>query len=122
MMEIIKGKSHVIIVIIIVLVIVYAIYYFFYNTSNLPEGDLIESIKSPTDEYKLNSYFINGGSLSGDAIRVELTNNKTSKRKNIYWGYPESTANIKWINEDTVEINGHTLNIHKDRYDWRKHR
>lgn len=108
-----------IIAIIIVVLIACVIYHFFYNMNFLPKGEPLESIELPTNDYIINSYIVRN-SLSADAIRVELINNKTSKRKNIYWGYPESTANIKWINEDTVEINGHILNIHNDRYDWRK--
>lgn len=119
MMANIKSKILIIIVTIISIVIIYLIYNFFYSLNSLPKGDLLESIKSPTNEYVINSYLVRN-SLSADAIRVELINNKTLKRKNIYWWYPESTADIKWINEDIVEINGHTLNIYKDRYDWRK--
>lgn len=119
MMENTKSKILIITGVIILAVVIYLMYYFFYSLNSLPKGDLLASIKSPTNEYVINSYLVRN-SLSANAIRVELINNKTSKRKNIYWGYPESTANIKWINEDIVEINGHILNIYKDRYDWRK--
>ncbi|UKJ83279.1 DUF5412 family protein [Priestia megaterium] len=32
------------------------------------------------------------------------------KRKNIYRNYPQETATVKWINDETVEISDHTLN------------
>lgn len=86
----------------------------------IPKGEYIESIESPNKEYKLNAYFINGGLLSGDSIRVELENINTSKTKNIYWGYPYSKVNMKWLNNDVVVINDKNLNIHKDTYNWRR--
>lgn len=114
-----KRKILIIAMIIIVVLIACILYHFFYDMNSLPKGELLESIESPTNDYTINSYIVRN-SLSVDAIRVELINNKTLKRKNIYWGYPESIADIKWIDKDTVEINGHVLNIHKDIYDWRK--
>jgi hypothetical protein len=33
------------------------------------------------------------------------------KRKNIYQNYPQETATVKWINDETVEISDHTLNV-----------
>ncbi|MCU7709608.1 DUF5412 domain-containing protein [Priestia sp. JV24] len=33
------------------------------------------------------------------------------KRKNIYRNYPQETATVKWINDETVEISDHTLNV-----------
>lgn len=86
---------------------------------NIPEGKYIESIESPNKEYKLNAYFIDGGSLSGDSIRVELENISTNKIKNIYWGYPYSKVNMEWFDNDVVIINDKKLNIHKDTYNWK---
>ncbi|MCU7739572.1 DUF5412 domain-containing protein [Priestia megaterium] len=33
------------------------------------------------------------------------------KRKNIYRNYPQETVTVKWINDETVEISDHTLNV-----------
>lgn len=96
------------------------IYNLFFNINTVANGDYLESLKSPNNEFTLNAYFIDGGSLSGDAIRVELINNQNSNKKNIYWDYPKSNVSMKWIYENTVEINGKVLNIYKDTYDWRK--
>ena len=37
-----------------------------------------------------------------------------------YWNFREDSANIKWINNITVIINGHKLNILHDNYDCRR--
>lgn len=118
MMKKIENRIMLVIVIIAV-IIMYGLYHFCYDMNSLLKGEFLESIESPTGKYTINSY-LSKNSLSADAIRVELINNKTSKRKNIYWGYNESLAYMEWIDENTVEINEHVLNIHKDIYDWRR--
>ena len=87
-----------------------------FSMNNLPKGKFVQELKSQNGQYSLKSYFIDGGSLSGDAIRVELINNSTNKIKNIYWKYPVSSVEMKWLDANTVEINKIILNIHKDHY------
>lgn len=84
------------------------------SMSFLPKGEMIESIKSPNGEYIMNSYFIDGGTISANAIRVEIV--YKNKSKNIYWSYPEDGATIKWLDNDNVKINNVKLNIHHDKY------
>ena len=48
-----------------------------------------------------------------------VTNNNTGKEKNIYWQYRCTEANIVWLDEDTVQINGIELNVKRDTYDYR---
>ena len=86
----------------------------------IPKGELILSSESPAGDYTLNMYLCNGGATVDFAIRGELLNHKNNMEKNIYWGYHESDADVAWINETEVEINGRRLNIHKDVYDFRK--
>lgn len=89
----------------------------FYISSSmayLPKGEKIESIKSPNGEYIMSSYFIDGGAISANAIRVEIV--YKNKKKNIYWSYPENNATIKWLDNDNVKINNVKLNIHHDKY------
>lgn len=57
-------------------------------------------------------------SLSSGAVRGELVFNKRNgKTKNIYWNYPESTATVEWLDNKTVRINGHTLEVPNGKYD-----
>jgi len=115
------NKKYWIAFIIIILVgsIIIFIYNNFYNINNIPNGEHIESILSPNEHYKITSYIIKGDSLSKDAIRVELENTQTQKKKNIYWNYPQSDVTIKWLDDSTIQINDIKLNIYKDKYDWR---
>jgi hypothetical protein len=62
-----------------------------------------------------------GGSLSADAVRAELVNSKTNRKKTIYWNYPDVNPYVEWIDNDTVRIGEQSLNIAKgETYDWRK--
>ncbi len=118
MMQHIK-KNKRIYIFISILTIIIVICFLPANMKNLPKGEFLNYVDSPDSEYTLKSYFIDGGSLSGDAIRVELINNKTKEIKNIYYDYPKSNANMKWIDNETVEINDKKLNINKDTYNWK---
>ncbi len=88
------------------------------NMENIDGGEFIESISSPNNDYLLNAYFIDGGPISGDGIRVELVNKKTNRTKNIYYDYPVSNVSMEWIDDHTVKINDYTMNIYKDTYNW----
>ena len=82
----------------------------------LPEGTKIETLNSPNGNYTMNAYLIDGGSLSANAIRVEIINNENEKTKNIYYSYPEDVIIFEWMDNDNVIINGVKLNIHSDYY------
>lgn len=97
-------------------------YWKFFSLSGLSGGEKVESIKSPDETYTLNIYRHNGGATTSYAIRGELiaNNRKFMNTKNIYWNYREETATVKWIDNHTVSINKHKLDVEKDTYDFRK--
>ena len=89
------------------------------NPLGLPQGEFMCGVESPNGEYTVNAYVCNGGATVAYAVRGEVVNNETGKKRNIYWDYKIKTAEIEWINNDVVSINGHVLNIHTDSYDYR---
>jgi len=98
----------------------YGVYWAFFDMNRLPTGDYLTEETSPDGTYTLKAYVTNGGATTSYAVRGELVfNNKNNKTKNIYWNYREETANIEWINNDTVEMNGHTLHVPNDKFDFR---
>nr|WP_246362822.1 DUF5412 domain-containing protein [Paenibacillus alba] len=105
---------------VIVLLIGYSIYYFFFSLGHLPRGELVKILESPEKSYTVNLYLVNGGATTDFAIRGELVNNRSASSKNIYWAYQESSSELSWVNDHTVIINGHELNVKKDKYDWRR--
>jgi hypothetical protein len=101
-------------------ILIYGVYCAFFNIGRLPKGNLITAVQSPDGNYTIKAY-VSETSLSAPAVRGELNYNKQKKRtKNIYWNYREDSANIKWVDNVTVIINGHKLNVSQDTFDWRR--
>jgi hypothetical protein len=98
----------------------YGVYWAFFDMNRLPTGEYLTEETSPDGTYTLKAYVTNGGATTSYAIRGELVfNNKNNNTKNIYWNYREENANIEWKDNDTVIINGHTLNVPNDKFDFR---
>lgn len=103
------------------LLICYGIYWSFYDISRLETGELITEVTSPTGEYTLKAYLVNGGATVSYAVRGELNYNMKNKNpKNIYWDYPIDEAIITWIDDEIVVINGHTIHVLNEKYDFRR--
>lgn len=100
--------------------ICYGIYWAFFDMNRLPTGEFIEQSNSPNGKYTINAYVSSGGATTDFAVRAELVTNKSSKKKNIYWNYREENANIVWIDDDTVKINGHVLRLPNEKFDYRR--
>lgn len=116
------GKKFLILILIVISILIGLGYWKFGTLSGLSGGEKIDSINSPQKTYTLNIYRHNGGATTSYAIRGELISNKKKimNKKNIYWNYREETANVKWLDDDTVIINNHKLNVKTDTYDFRK--
>ena len=98
----------------------YGIYEAFFDMNRLPKGEYLTEEISPDGTYTVKAYRTNGGATTSYAIRGELVfHQRNDKTKNIYWNYREETANIEWTDNDTVVINGHTLNVPKEKFDFR---
>jgi len=82
----------------------------------LPEGEYISSLDSPDKLHTLKAYRYSGGATMDWSLRVEVVNNKTDKKLNIYYVYHEKDADMKWVDNRTVIINGIKLDIYDDYY------
>ena len=87
---------------------------------DLPEGDFIKSADSPDGTYRVNAYLCNGGATVDYSVRGELETTATGEKRNIYWCYHKHDAEIEWVDNQTVIINGIELDVTKDHYDWRE--
>jgi hypothetical protein len=67
-------------------------------------------------------YIVEGNATVATTVRGELLKNKKGTKKNIYWDYRITDTNVKWVDPDTVSINGHKLDVEKDIYDFRRER
>lgn len=93
---------------------------FFYNINNLPEGKFLFSSMSPGGQYTLKLYLVDGGQTLGKGIRGELVDIETKKSKNVYWVAGEEHAMVGWASDEVVSVNGHTVDVSKYVYDWRR--
>lgn len=101
------------------LVISVVYYCFFVSMSFLPKGVLIGSYGNDKATCEVKVYECSSGATVDDAIRGEVVF-ASGKKRTIYWSYHESTADVTWVDSETVNINGHVLNVYKDKYDWRR--
>lgn len=114
-------KKVLLVLLVVIIFIAGSIYRAFYDMNHLSKGEMITEVVSPNGEYTLKAYLVNGGATVSYAIRGELNfNNKYRKPKNIYWNYREEEAKVEWTDEDTVVINGHSLDVPHEVYDWRR--
>lgn len=98
----------------------YGIYWAFFDMKRLPEGEFLTESISPNGTYTVRAYITNGGATVAYSVRGELVfNDENKKDKNIYWNYREDSATVNWIDDDTVNINGHVLNMPTEIYDFR---
>ncbi|MDX8344585.1 DUF5412 domain-containing protein [Rossellomorea sp. YZS02] len=99
---------------------IYVVYWAFYDLNRLPEGEFLTEESSPDGKYTLRAYVTNGGATTSYAVRGELVyNEKEYETKNIYWNYREETAEISWTDKDTVVINGVSLEVPGESFDFR---
>lgn len=85
------------------------------NLIGLPEGELKYSKLSPNKKSKLNYYFINGGSISADAMRIEI---ETEKEKyNVYYCYSECDFEsiVEWKDNQNIILGSRIINIKEDK-------
>lgn len=98
----------------------YGVYWAFFDMNRLPTGEYLTEEVSPDGKYTLKAYVANGGATTSYTIRGELVyNQKKNKTKNIYWNNEEDSAEITWTDDNTVVINGQSLNVQKDKFDFR---
>ncbi len=103
----------------IVAVLIYAVNWAFFDIQRLKGQELLDEVSSSDGKYTVSVYLNNGGATTDYAVLCSVRNNETEKERNIYWQYHCTTANVRWLDEKTVNINGKELNVEKDSYDYR---
>ncbi len=89
----------------------------FSNIEELPQGQKVYSLKSPSGENTLNIYVVNN--CLGSAIRGELQSQEGIK--NVYWQTETDKVDAYWADDESLIINNIPLNIAKgDDYDCRR--
>ncbi len=86
------------------------------NSSNTEE--LIATSTSPDKTYTVEAYKDLGNATVDFSVRVYIVND--GRKDLIYNKYHEYKAEISWVDDNTITINGIDLNLSKNEtYDWR---
>lgn len=109
-----------IVVLLIVSLLGYGFYWAFYDIQHIKGQEILQKVSSPDGTYTITAYLNNGGATTAYAVLCSVKNNGTGKERNIYWQYRDFDANIIWLNEETVQIDGVELDVNKDTYDFRR--
>ena len=80
---------------------------------------MLTTSSSPDCQHEARAYLLNGGATTAFAVRVEIINNENDQKYNIYYCYRREEAEVSWIDNRTIMINGIILDIENDRYDSR---
>ena len=92
------------------------------KTPDLQKCRFITSVNSPNQAYRINAYLYEPA-LSADCLICEVESLKSDEKKLkriLYYAFHENEANIEWISNESVRINGRELNIFYDEYNWKK--
>ena len=117
-----KKRIYLIPIIIIFILVLYVLFSDFPPMLNKGHGTLIADIPSPDKKYNLQLYKGTGGATVAEWITADIKDNYRGKVYTLYYCYRQGRADAKWVNIDTVEINGIILDIHTMRYNssWRQ--
>lgn len=83
-----------------------------------PNKELITETTSSNGKYEIEAYLVNGGVTVDWSVQCYLKDDH-GMNKLIYNDYHVDEAKIIWIDNDTVSINGHEIELPKGKYDFR---
>lgn len=72
---------------------------------------------SSDGKYKVEAYLINGGATVDWSVKCYLREGES--KKEIYRDYHINEANMIWIDNDTISINNHNIDLPNGKYDFR---
>ncbi|MBI6875350.1 DUF5412 family protein [Clostridium aciditolerans] len=98
----------------------YSVNWAFFDIQRINGQKYLNESTSPNGTYTVTAYLNNGGATTSFAVLGTLKNNKNGKTKNIYWQYRCEKADMEWLNDEMIKINGVELNVKNEIYDYRK--
>ncbi|MDK0628801.1 DUF5412 family protein [Clostridium perfringens] len=72
---------------------------------------------SSDGKYKIEAYLINGGATVDWSVKCYLREGES--KKEIYRDYHINEANMIWIDNNTISINNHNIDLPNGKYDFR---
>lgn len=100
--------------------LIFLINWAFYDIDRLDPGEFLAEEVSPDGEYTVRTYLNNGGAtVSYAVLGVLYFNDSRKKPRNIYWQYKMESSEVQWLDSDTVNINGISIDVPNGKYDYR---
>ncbi|NGT52602.1 DUF5412 family protein [Clostridium perfringens] len=78
--------------------------------------ELLGETVSSDGKYKVEAYLINGGATVDWSVKCYLREGDI--KKEIYRNYHINEANMIWIDNDTISINNHNIDLPNGKYDF----
>ena len=91
----------------------------FIKPKSSPGEELIGKTTSTDGKYTIEAYLINGGATVDWTVRCYLKIDKKMGKKLIYNDYHIENAVMLWEDDDTININGHLIDLPDGNYDFR---
>lgn len=82
--------------------------------------EYISKSDSADGNYTVTAYLNDGEENADYAVLCTATDNASGETRNIYWCNNCANANIQWVDNETVVINGVVINVKDEGYDYRK--
>ena len=79
--------------------------------------ELLGETVSSDGKYKVEAYLINGGATVDWSVKCYLREGDI--KKEIYRDYHINEGNMIWIDNDTISINNHNIDLPNGKYDFR---
>ena len=79
--------------------------------------ELLGETVSSDGKYKVEAYLINGGATVDWSVKCYLREGDI--KKEIYRDYHINEANMIWIDNDTISINNHNIDLPNGKYNFR---
>lgn len=114
----------IVLIAVVLLIALFFKHFVFFDIDHIPrKGEYYASIQSPYDrDAKLNIYYNPGNATGGSWTRVELE--VSEQKRNLYFQsnkLPNEGLECKWLDKNTVRIDGHTIKTENGYYDYREH-
>ena len=81
--------------------------------------EYISKSDSADGSYTVTAYLNDGEDSADYAVLCTSTDNASGETRNIYWCNNCANANIQWVDNETVVINGVVINVVNGGYDYR---
>ena len=104
------------------LTLAYGVYWAFFDLQRIVGQEVLQEITSPSGDDTIVVYLNNDGATTSYAILCTVKDNQTGRERNIYWQDHRDEANVQWVDDDTVIINGVELDVWEESYDFRNAR